>query len=147
MVDKDFINEIKNFIDQDEFASLQQTMESGQIDELKNVLKESFDDNKNLIEISEEIQKRVKPEELKGMSPEARSQTIARTETTRTAANGSINHYATGGIEQARFVATISDRTCPICEGLNGQIVGLQEAKNVIPVHVGCRCTWVPVTG
>ncbi|CAK0754665.1 hypothetical protein CCP3SC1AL1_2110002 [Gammaproteobacteria bacterium] len=70
---------------------------------------------------------------------------IARTESTRVAAEGAINNYKDNGIQQVQFLSAMSDRTCPECEEKNGRIMSLEEAKSTIPVHVYCRCTWIPV--
>lgn len=159
-----YLAEIINFVNNDDFSNLaaqsQEDMALGklttpQVETLKQVLNEGFENNKTLREIGEEIQSRVSPGDLFRINQngdrvlqfgeEHRSKIIARSETTRAAANGGINHYAKKGVKEVSFVATFSDRTCPQCEELNGQIVSLSTARNVIPVHVGCRCTWVPV--
>ena len=70
---------------------------------------------------------------------------IARTETTRLAALGAVQHYANGGVEQVRFLSGLSDRTCPICDELNGQVYTISESVGVIPAHINCRCAFTPV--
>ena len=36
------------------------------------------------------------------------------------------------------------DRVCPDCESIAGQTFLLIEARGIIPVHIGCRCSWWP---
>jgi SPP1 gp7 family putative phage head morphogenesis protein len=36
-------------------------------------------------------------------------------------------------------------RVCPMCQGLNGKVYTIKEARGLIPVHPQCRCAWVPV--
>jgi len=36
------------------------------------------------------------------------------------------------------------DRVCDICEELEGQVFTLSEARDVLPAHENCRCTFVP---
>ena len=81
------------------------------------------------------------------ISAESRPNVIARTETVRIANAGLIDLYKDNKIENVRFLAALSDRTCPICEGQNGQVFNINETIGVIPVHPMCRCSWVPVTG
>lgn len=157
-----YLEAINEFIDKDDFSSLMARTEAEaslgklsekKINKLKSTLKKSFDKNENLLQISERIRKEVRPgdrytlrgnKKIKQMSEDFRSQVIARTETTRVAANGSLDHFGNGGINEVRWVSTIGERTCPICENGNGTILNIEDAKNIIPAHVGCRCTWVP---
>ena len=136
-------------------------LNSVKVDELRNVLESGFKKGQSLREISTKIEERVKPKDLfatkegrlllnaKGdkilrLSAQFRSIALARSETTRLAAIGAQDNYRQSGIEQYSWVASIGNRTCPICEDLNGQIfeVGLGEMP---PAHGMCRCTIIPV--
>ena len=77
-------------------------------------------------------------------SKEKRSIGIVRTEVTRMANKGALEHYREGGIKKKRFVASFGPRTCEECSSLNGTIYNLDEGPE-IPVHTMCRCTWVPM--
>ena len=146
-----------------------------QIKELKEVLKDGFAEGKTIKEISNDILKKVKvkdllkPKEAFKFKSEAytvkneteddfddelfvlaliaslRAVMIARTETTRLAALGTVQHYANGGVEKVRFISGLSDRTCPICDALNGQVYTINESVGVIPAHMNCRCAFAPV--
>jgi len=48
---------------------------------------------------------------------------------------------AVPGVE---FTTAGDDRVCPDCESLAGQRFLLIEARGIIPVHIGCRCSWWP---
>lgn len=155
--------EINKFIESDEFKNLKAEnraeillgkLNQKQINRLKNILKDSFEKNKSLNEISKEIEKlklrdryNIDEDGKKNliMSKEDRPISIARTETTRVSAEGVLNNYKNKGIENVRFLASISSRTCPICLDLNGKIYKLNESREVIPVHPLCRCSWVAI--
>lgn len=168
---RQFIEHIKNFIDKDEFKNLKAEnatermagyLSQKQIVRLKEVLKDGFKEGKSIRKISREISEKVKvPDLLKikdnqlekdefgnpiiSLGKDARSIMIARTETTRTAAEGSLSNYKEGGVKKVRFLSSTGPRTCEICEGMNGEIYEENEASGVIPVHADCRCAWLPV--
>ena len=134
-----------------------------QVNSLRKVLSNGFSQELTLKNIAQEIERKVRPKDLFRMkdgkivtkngkrilsrSAERRSMSFARTETTRAGAEGSLLHYKDGAVEKIRFVASFGQRTCPVCEGLNGRVFTLQESGGVIPVHDLCRCTWIPITG
>jgi SPP1 gp7 family putative phage head morphogenesis protein len=72
----------------------------------------------------------------------------------RTAANHVVNDarqatYRANAdiIKGYQWVATLDDRTCPICGGLDGQVFPLESPKTrQPPAHINCRCSTVPVT-
>lgn len=69
---------------------------------------------------------------------------LIRTETTYMANAAEIESYAEAGIEQYRFVATLDNRTSPICQDLDGQLFDVKDAvpsKNLPPMHPNCRST------
>jgi SPP1 gp7 family putative phage head morphogenesis protein len=74
---------------------------------------------------------------------------LARTETIRAHAEATLTRLADYGFDsvmgQAEFRTAQDDRVCARCAGLNGQVYSLAQAKGVIPVHVLCRCVWLPV--
>lgn len=78
-----------------------------------------------------------------------RATDLARTEVIRASADGALNRYEQYGVDEvageAEFLATDDERTCPICEGLDGNVYTIAEARGLIPQHVRCRCTWSPV--
>jgi SPP1 gp7 family putative phage head morphogenesis protein len=76
-----------------------------------------------------------------------RSEMIARTEITTAVNNGAILQYKDLGVEKLKFSATLSDRTCDICMGLDNKIFSIDEGMSFIPreTHVMCRCEMLPV--
>ncbi len=73
---------------------------------------------------------------------------IARTETIRAANEGALLQYGEENVEKVRWLATPSapgGRTCRQCLGMNGKIFKLADASGLIPFHVNCRCTYLPV--
>lgn len=70
---------------------------------------------------------------------------IARTESTRVAAEAYLDKMEAAGIEKVRFVANQDSRLCPDCEELNGKVYRIDQARGMIPTHVNCRCLWTAV--
>ena len=125
-----------------------------QVEELRGVMREGFVESKTITEIADEIDARVKPQDLYiskdgqrrlAVSSTFRANMIARSESTKLAANGALRHYQENGVEEVRFLSANSLRTCPICQGLDGQVYNIGESAGIIPVHTACRCTWTPV--
>lgn len=48
--------------------------------------------------------------------------------------------------ELIQVLTAQDDRVCPICEDLEGEIYSLDEAFDVLPAHINCRCVWIPAT-
>ncbi len=80
-----------------------------------------------------------------------RSRTLARTETIHAHSEAALDRYegqlgegaqVTG---EAEIITADDRRVCPICEGLEGKVYSISEARGVIPVHPNCRCAWLPV--
>lgn len=78
-----------------------------------------------------------------------RAQLVAQTETTRSAAEGSIAGYEQSGVVAEMEWATVNDeRVCPVCGPLNGKrapLRGTFEGGVRAPAHPGCRCFVRPV--
>lgn len=51
--------------------------------------------------------------------------------------------YLDNGVKKIKWVTTLDDRTCKVCEARNGNIYPI----NKIPLkpHIGCRCYYLPV--
>jgi HK97 family phage portal protein len=96
--------------------------------------------------------------DLAGTFDERRAKLIAMTETTHSAAQGTLRGYEASGVVKAMVFLTSSDeRVCSFCGSLDGQVVALDgkfsdklppelQAKlngktfATPPVHPGCRC-------
>lgn len=86
---------------------------------------------------------------------ETRAEVLARTETMRASNEGQIQLWDQAvesglltGDEKKEWIVTPDDRLCPICEPMDGVIVGLGDDFNVggdridgPPAHPNCRCT------
>jgi SPP1 gp7 family putative phage head morphogenesis protein len=169
---EDFKDAIRKFIRQYGFSDLiAQTDEevkagkfsSKQISKLRGILDTAFERGLSIKQIEAMVKTEVRPGNLYDMkdgkilkqdgkkvllvSKSVRPILIARTESTRAAAEGAINHYESGGVEKVRYLAALSSRTCDLCESLNGRVFTIEESRGIIPTktHVNCRCTWVPV--
>lgn len=78
-----------------------------------------------------------------------RARALARTEVVAAHAQASLNTYSEAGLEgvqvEAEFATAKDDKVCVECQSLEGKTFTMQEAQGVIPVHVNCRCVWLPV--
>jgi len=133
---------------------------STQITELKSVLEKGFKENQSLRDMAEQVDKKVKLKDrykmLNGdimktngipvlaISAKERSMNIVRTEVTRIANAGAIEHFKDGGVKRIQWIASGGTRTCPECEALDGRIFGIDEHPD-IPLHSCCRCSTLPV--
>ena len=78
-----------------------------------------------------------------------RARAIARTEIVRAHSEASISAYKEARIEgvsaEVEFSTAGDDAVCPECEALEGRVFSIDESSGIIPVHVNCRCAWLPV--
>lgn len=80
----------------------------------------------------------------------ARATTIARTETTRAYSLGSLAAFEVSGqVDRVGWLTTQDEKTCPICEPLDGRIVAIGKPFDsgvyFPPAHPSCRCAILPV--
>jgi SPP1 gp7 family putative phage head morphogenesis protein len=79
-----------------------------------------------------------------------RAKMIARTEIIRSHAWGTLQEFKNFGVVgvqvKAELVTAQDNRVCPDCEALEGEIFEIDKAWGIIPVHVFCRCAFLPVT-
>jgi len=69
---------------------------------------------------------------------------IAELEASRIASTAEIDAYKEFGLEKYVFLATLSEKTCPVCGALDGQVFDIDKAEpgvNIHPMHPYCRCT------
>lgn len=124
-----------------------------EIEKLRIILREGFRKNKTMYEIERDIKNNINlKDRLKGGTvtaiSSARPNMIARTETVKIANKGLVKLYKENDVQNVRFLAALSDRTCPICESLNGQMFNINELQigiNQPPIHVACRCSLLSV--
>ena len=133
---------------------------SSDIEKLRTTIYEGFDENITIREMKDRLEKRVDFKDRLRMKdgsivtrdgtpvlalPAAlRSIMITRTETVRLANLGAKKNYKKNGIDKVRWIAAMSDRTCPACSDLNGLIMPLRNSITP-PLHPMCRCTLSPV--
>lgn len=95
-------------------------------------------------------------EVLEPMFGRVRAEMIGVTETTRSWAEGNLATWRESGVVKGKRWETANDElVCPICEPLNGMVVGLDEngftteeggmGLTAPPAHVRCRCGLAPV--
>ena len=78
-----------------------------------------------------------------------RARLIAQTEIIRAHAEGQLDSFEKLGVETlgalVEWGTARDDRVCPLCQSLQGKKFTVKEARGKIPLHPGCRCTWIPV--
>lgn len=72
-----------------------------------------------------------------------RATKIARTEVIRAYNQASINQYKKVGVKKFRWICSYDDRTCSICESLDGKVFKIGAMQP--PAHVSCRCCIAPI--
>ena len=120
-----------------------------EITKLRNILKTGFRKNQTIRQIEGEIKSSIV---LKNVTKEGkiiveaakRPNMIARTETVRLANKGLIDTYKEHDIKQVSWLAAVSDRTCPECMELDGQVYDINTVDPP-PLHVDCRCSLLSV--
>jgi len=126
------------------------------INKLRIVLKDGFRKNKTISQIEREIKNsiplkdRVQIQEDGSkkitLSASKRPINITRTETVRLANLGLKDMYKENDVSSFRWLTALDERTCPICEGLNGQVFLTKDGMsgvNMPPAHNMCRCSIV----
>jgi len=159
-----YTDEILYYIENDPYTLLAAVTEqevllgklsAEQIQSLKQVLRESFQEGWSMRDIAKQIKKEVNPGSLiitddqnnirRIISEKIRPIIIARTETIRAANGGAAALYKKSGITQYSWISALSNRTCPVCEELNGKVFDI-DSNVKPPKHVMCRCTISAIT-
>ena len=112
---------------------------------LKKVLINNVESNKGMKDLELEINKIIKPGDLKKygktvLSEEVRSKLIARTEFSRILNKTIKKEYKKEGVELVKWNAVLDGRTCSECESLNNKIFEINTNIEP-PVHPNCRCS------
>ena len=124
-------------------------LSSSDISKLRTILNNGFKSNSTIGEMETNIRENIKlknvinKEDKILVKAAQRPNMIARTETVRLANKGLVDTYIENDIERVRFMAAVSERTCPVCIGLDGNVLSIKEVDeglNQPPIHVGCRC-------
>lgn len=115
---------------------------TGQVSsKLGQILAQGMADGRGVLDIARDIDAAIDT----GMS---RALTIARTEIISAHAEGSLDGYEALGVKElgvdVEFSTAGDDDVCPECEGMEGDVYTVDEARGVIPVHPNCRCAWIP---
>jgi len=125
------------------------------LNKLRRVLRNGFVSNESVNEIAKNIMEKVPLKDRKDaegnlmLTKEERPIVISRTETVRLSNQGLVDMYKDKDIKKVRWLSSISDRTCPACEQMNGklfEIGDLSVGDSQPPLHVNCRCALIGVT-
>jgi SPP1 gp7 family putative phage head morphogenesis protein len=155
----DYIRNILSVLKTDKFENLKAITEkdvadgllpASEVEKVRSILKDAFRKNKSIAQIEKDMKNYVnltdRITETRVIPASERYNMIARTETLRVANEGLIKTFKVNDIKRVSWLAALSERTCEICEGLNGQIMTCEEyliKRNEI--HPMCRCTALAV--
>ena len=108
-------------------------------EELREVLTEAAISGESINKTSKKIE-----EKFDQSSYNARR--LIRTETTYACNQAEHAAYKELGIDEYEYVATLEEKTCKVCQKLDGKIFETSQAqagKNLPPLHPQCRCTTI----
>lgn len=75
---------------------------------------------------------------------------LIRTEAAYFSGQSRLDGYRESGVDRYKYVATMDHRTSEKCQGMNGKVISVSEAKagtNYPPLHAYCRSTTIPFFG
>lgn len=108
---------------------------------LSTTITQGIAQGKSITDLTKDIQDRMN-------SNEYAAERIARTETMFARNQGTADTFKEAGVRRYTYIATLDERTCPICGALDGQEFNLDDKAvgvNYPPLHPNCRCTTVAV--
>jgi len=108
-------------------------------EELRKALATGFEEGESIFQLKHRIS------QYYTNGYERRATLVARTEVIAASNEGSLQGYEKEGITEVEFYAALDERTCAECMGYHEQVYPVRESHGMIPVHVQCRCTWIPV--
>jgi len=103
---------------------------------LDEVIQEGVKEGKPIREVTKDV--RAIFIDMKGYEAER----IARTEVARGTNNGALMGYKSMAVEMVEFFANAG--ACVECQAHHGEIMTIDEAMNMIPLHPNCYCFWLP---
>ena len=110
-------------------------------EQLRTVLAEGFEAGESIPQIRDRI------EEYYTQANRVRATMVARTEVIAASAEGNLTAFSELGAEKVEFYPALDERTCADCMAIynRDRIKLVTESSGIIPVHVNCRCVWLPV--
>jgi len=106
------------------------------LEALRNELALGFEAGESIPQLSKRI------EGYFETNSKVRAEMVSRTETTAAYSEGALHRYETEGVDKSEFYP--SPDACEECLPLAGEYP-TKESHAMIPVHVSCRCVWLPV--
>lgn len=108
---------------------------------MSRVLTDGLVQGKHPLEVARDLNKQVD-------IGESRAKLIARTEFTRVHAEGQLNALEALGVTEVgvmvEWATAGDDHVCEVCEPLEGIVLKIDEAHNMLPRHPNCRCAFLP---
>ena len=118
--------------------TLAKHLNSTTLDAIRKALAEGFAEGESIQQLTKRI------EGYFETNAKYRAEMVSRTEVIASANEGALHRYELEGIDKSEFYP--SPGACEVClEIAQDPIYITKEASGVIPVHVNCRCVWLPV--
>ena len=130
-----FLEKILEFIRDYNFAEIGDVTKM-QIEAMRNIFLRAFKRGEQISKITEKINRIV--------GDKQKAEAIARTETIRMSNEGKLMEMEDREQKKVKWLVAPDERTCELCNSKNGKVFTLETAKGQIPLHVNCRCTWIP---
>jgi SPP1 gp7 family putative phage head morphogenesis protein len=117
------------------------------LDKLRETLAEGVDNGEGTDQLSTRVR------QVFDLAVGYRAEMIARTEVIHASNFATLEGYKQSGVVQAKeWLTAFDERTCPVCEEMNGKQVKLGSnfdtefgEEQYPPAHPSCRCTLIPV--
>lgn len=107
-------------------------------DEIRDKVVEGVMVGKSGAEIGRDLQRM-------GM-PSVRAKAVAKTMLTTISNEAELEALNNSSVKKYEYVATLDERTCPVCGRMDGKVFPLDKAKagvNFPPMHPNCRCVHI----
>ena len=78
--------------------------------------------------------------------PSVRAKAVAKTMLTTVSNEAELEALNNSSVKKYEYVATLDERTCPVCGRMDGKVFPLDKAKagvNFPPMHPNCRCVHI----
>lgn len=122
-------------------------IEGVKVGKLRKALIAAFEEQKTVTQLAREIEDFVQDITFQNgttLPAELRSFFIARTEVTRAAARGQLRNYRGLEYDMVEWITVLDGRQDDDCQALDGKLFNIDESDGMIPLHVNCRCRFVP---
>ena len=140
---------------------LKEILGARKLKKFREVLKDGFREGKSIRKLQNDIITKVRPGKAiidveakrRGgeivrapysfeMDEKRHALLMARTEAIRASNEGALSHMEGIGVKEVKWLTVFDERTCEYCASKDGEIFDIEEAHELHPPHIQCRCSW-----